>query len=130
MAGGVLAGLSPLSTAVAVGCVVTAVAGVAPGPSKPRWPLTAETVAAFLVTGLVAGAPARTLLGYPLAFIGLWAFGLTRRAFLLRAEQAERMLAETRRAHAAETQAAASPSGPGSPARSTTCSPTHSPRCR
>jgi signal transduction histidine kinase len=69
--------------------------------------VTAGTVAAFLAAGLAIGAPAQTLLGYPLTFVGLWAFGLTRHAFLLRAEQAERMLAETRRAREAETQAAA-----------------------
>ena len=64
-------------------------------------------MAAFLATGLATGAPAETLLGYPLTYIGFWALGLTRRAYLLRAEQAERMLAETRRARDAETQAAA-----------------------
>ena len=106
VAGGVLAGLSPLSTAIAVGCVVTAVAGVRL-PIETSVAITAATVASFLVTGLLAGAPALTLLGYPLGFIGLWAFGLTRHAFLLRAEQAERTLAETQRAHAAEAHAAA-----------------------
>jgi signal transduction histidine kinase len=69
--------------------------------------ITAGTVAAFLATGLATGAPAETLLGYPLTYIGFWTLGLTRRAYLLRAEQAERMLAEARRAREAETQAAA-----------------------
>ncbi len=64
-------------------------------------------MAAFLAAALATGAPTETLLGYPLTFIGLWAFGLSRHAFLLRAEQAERMLAESRRAREAETQAAA-----------------------
>jgi signal transduction histidine kinase len=105
-AGGVLAGLSPLSTAIAVGCVVTSSAGARLNP-EASLAITAETVAAFLITALATGAPAGTLLGYPLTFIGLWAFGLSRHAFLLRAEQAERMLAETRRAREAETQAAA-----------------------
>jgi signal transduction histidine kinase len=105
-AGGVLAGLSPLSTAIAVGCVVTSSAGARLNP-EASLAITAETVAAFLITALATGAPAGTLLGYPLTFIGLWAFGLSRHAFLLRAEQAERMLAETRRALEAETQAAA-----------------------
>src|SRR6185312_11232955 len=50
--------------------------------------ITAETVAAFLAAGLATGAPAETLLGYPLTFIGFWALGLTRRSYLLRAEQA------------------------------------------
>ena len=105
-AGGALAGLSPLSTAIAIGCVVTSSAG-ARLPFERSLAIVAETVAAFLITGLITGAPAETLLGYPLTFIGLWAFGLTRHAYLLRAEQAERMLAETRRAHEAETNAAA-----------------------
>ena len=105
-AGGVLAGLSPLSTAIAVGCVVTSSAGARLNP-EASLAITAETVAAFLIAALATGAPAETLLGYPLTFIGLWAFGLSRHAFLLRAEQAERMLAESRRAREAETQAAA-----------------------
>lgn len=105
-AGGVLAGLSPLSTAIAVGCVVTSSAGAGLETEKSL-AITTETVAAFLITGLATGAPTETLVGYPLTFIGLWAFGLTRHAYLLRAEQAERMLAETRRAHEAETHAAA-----------------------
>ncbi len=105
-AGGALAGLSPLSTAIAVGCVVTSTVGARLNP-EISLAITAEVVAAFLITALVTGAPAETLLGYPLTFIGLWAFGLSRHAFLLRAEQAERMLAETHRAREAETQAAA-----------------------
>ena len=106
VAGGVLAGLSPLSTAIAVGCVVTSTAGTRLNP-ETSLAITAGTVAAFLAAALATGAPTGTLLGYPLTFIGLWAFGLSRHAFLLRAEQAERMLAESRRAREAETQAAA-----------------------
>jgi signal transduction histidine kinase len=105
-AGGALAGLSPLSTAIAFGCVVTSSAGARLDTEKSM-AITAETVAAFLIAGLATGAPTGTLLGYPLTFIGLWAFGLTRHAYVLRAEQAEQMLAETRRAHDAETAAAA-----------------------
>ena len=69
--------------------------------------IVAETVAAFLVAALVAGAPTGALLGFPFAYAGLWSVSLTRREFLVRAEQAEHMLAETRRAREAETQAAA-----------------------
>jgi signal transduction histidine kinase len=104
--GGVLAGLSALSPAIAVGCVVTSTAGLRLRP-EVSLAITAETVAAFIIAGLVTGAPAGTLVGYPFAYIGLWAFGLTRHAFLLRAEEAERMLEQTRRARAAETQTAA-----------------------
>jgi signal transduction histidine kinase len=106
LAGGVLAGLSPLSPAIAVGCVVTSAAGVRLS-TETSLGITAATVAAFLATGLLVGVPTETLVGYPFAWIGLWAFGLTRHAYLLRAEQAERTLAETRRAHEAETHAAA-----------------------
>ena len=106
VAGGALAGLSPLSTAIAVGCVVTAAVGSRLA-SETSLAITAATVAAFLAAAVATGAPLGTVLGYPLTFFGLWAVGLTRRAYLLRAEQAERMLAETRRAHDAENQAAA-----------------------
>lgn len=106
VAGGVLAGLSPLSTAIGVGCVITAFSG-ARLPAGSSLPIAAGTVAAFLAAGLATGLPAQTLAGYPLTFVGLWAFGLTRHAFLLRAEQAERMLEQSRRAHEAQTQAAA-----------------------
>ena len=105
-AGGVLAGLSPNGPAVAVGCVATFSAG-ARLSTMVSLGITAETVAGFLVTGLVTGIPTAMLLGYAWAFIGLWAVALTRNEFLVRAVQAERTLAETRRARAAETQAAA-----------------------
>jgi signal transduction histidine kinase len=105
-AGGVLAGLSPNSPAVAIGCMATLSAAVHLR-TEASLGITAGTVAAFLVTGLVAGASTSELLGYSFAFVGLWSTGLTRRKFLVRAEQAERMLAETRRARQAETQAAA-----------------------
>jgi signal transduction histidine kinase len=107
LAGGVLAGLSPLSPAVAIGCVVTAAAGVRLS-TEASLAITVITIAAFLAAGLAAGGvPPQSLVGYPFAWVGLWAFGLTRHAYLLRAEQAERTLAETRRAHVAETHAAA-----------------------
>lgn len=106
VAGGVLAGLSPVSPALAVGCVATPTAGVRLN-TETSLAITAGTVAAFLAAGLATGAPIETLVGYPLAFIGFWAFGLTRHAYLLRAEQAERTLAEARRAHEAENHAAA-----------------------
>jgi signal transduction histidine kinase len=106
IAGGVLAGLSPLSPAIAVGCLVTSAAGVRLS-TETSLAITAVTIAAFLAAGLALGVPPQTLVGYPFAWIGLWAVGLTRHTYLLRAEQAEQTLAETRRARAAETQAAA-----------------------
>jgi signal transduction histidine kinase len=104
--GGALAGLSAFSPAVAVGCVVTSSAGVRLS-SEASLAITAETVAAFLIAGLAVGAPTGTLAGYPAAFLGLWAFGVTRRAYVLRAQEAEAALEQARRAHAAENQAAA-----------------------
>ena len=106
VAGGILAGLSPFSTAIAVGCVVTSSAGVRLS-TEASLTITAATVAAFLIAGFTVSAPAETLAGYPAALIGLWAFGLTRRAYVLRAEEAEEALEQARRAHAAENQAAA-----------------------
>jgi signal transduction histidine kinase len=106
VAGGALAGLSPLSTAIAVGCVVTASVGARLN-TEISMAITAATVAAFLAAGLATGAPAESLIGYPLTFIGLWALGLTRHSYLVRAELAEQTLAETRRAREAETEAAA-----------------------
>ena len=106
VAGGTLAGLSPFSTAVAVCCVVTSSAGIRLS-TEASLTITVATVAAFLISGFLVGAPAETLAGYPAAMIGLWAFGLTRRAYVLRAEEAEEALEQARRAHAAENQAAA-----------------------
>ena len=104
--GGTLAGLSPNSPAVAVGCAATFSAGVRLR-TEASLAITAETIAAFLITGLATGAPAGALLGYTFAYAGLWSVALTRREYLVRAEQAEHMLAETQRAREAETHAAA-----------------------
>jgi len=105
-AGGTLTGLSPNSAAVAIGCMASFSAAVHLRPDVSLG-ITAETLAAFLITGLIAGASTGSLVGYSFAFAGLWSMGLTRHNFLERAEQAEHMLAETRRAREAETQAAA-----------------------
>ncbi len=105
-AGGALAGLSSLSTAVAVGFVVAVSAG-ARLSTEVSVAIVAETVAAFLIAGIVSGAAPEAIIGWTAGFIGMWAFGLTRRAYLLRAVEAEQALEQARRAHAAETQAAA-----------------------
>jgi signal transduction histidine kinase len=105
-AGGALAGLSSLSTAVAVGFVVTVSAG-ARLSAEVSVAIVAETVAAFLIAGLVTGTPSEALIGWTAGFIGMWAFGLTRRAYLLRAVEAEQALEQARRAYTAETTAAA-----------------------
>jgi signal transduction histidine kinase len=105
-AGGVLAALSPNSPAVAVGCMATFSAG-ARMRTAASLTVMLRTLAAFLVAGAVVKDPTATLVGYSLAFLGLWTVGLTRRAYSERAEHAERMLTETRRTREAETQAAA-----------------------
>ena len=107
-AGGALAGLSPNSPGVAIGCAAAFSAGVRLR-TELSLGIVAETIAAFLVAALITGAPTGALLGYPFAFAGLWSVSLTRREFLVRAEQAEHMLAETRRAREAKTHAAALP---------------------
>jgi len=106
ISGGVLAGMTPFTPSVAI---VITVVSVSTPRLKPETSLsiTVAMAGAFLAGGLSTGATAGTLLGYPLGFVGVWAFGLTRRAFLSRAEQAERTLVETQRAREAETQAAA-----------------------
>jgi signal transduction histidine kinase len=105
-AGGVLAALSWGSAAVAVPCAATFSAG-----ARLRIPaslsVALRTVIAFVIAAKVVKAPTGVLLGYPFAFVGLWGVGLIRHEYSTRAEKAERMLAETRRAHEAETQAAA-----------------------
>jgi signal transduction histidine kinase len=104
--GGVLAGLSQNSPAVAIGCAAVCGAGMRLR-TEVSLGIVAQTMAAFLATGLALGDSTGALLGYSFAFAGLWSLGLTRREFLVRAEQAEQMLAESRRAREAETQAAA-----------------------
>jgi DNA-binding NarL/FixJ family response regulator len=91
---------------VAIGCAATFSAGVRL-KTELSLGIMAETVAAFLIAALATGAPTGALLGFPFAFAGLWSVSLTRREYLVRAQQAERTLAETRRARQAETQAAA-----------------------
>ncbi len=104
-AGGVLTGMSPRSAAVGIGCLVVFTAGDQLRTEVSAW-ITAETVVAFLISGLVTDALPGFLIGYSFAFIAIWLLGLTRRSYRLRAEQAERLLTQTRRAHQAQTQAA------------------------
>ena len=105
-AGGVLAGVSPSSPAIAVGCAAAFSAGVRMKTGASLG-IMAETVAAFVIAALVTNEPTGVVLGFPFAYAGLWSVAMTRREYLVRAEQAERTLAETRRAREAETHAAA-----------------------
>jgi signal transduction histidine kinase len=106
VAGGILSALSPNSPAIATGCVVTLAAG-ANLATFLSMGITAATIAAFLTAGLATSGPTGQLIGYSMGLAGLWAVGLSRRAFVIRAQQAELMLAETQRAREAETHAAA-----------------------
>jgi signal transduction histidine kinase len=105
-AGGVLAGLCTESGAVTIGCLAAISAG-AQFATDISLGITAEMVTAFLVTALVTGANIGFVIGYPCCFAGMWTLGMTRRAYILRADEAEQTLASAQRAHAAETQAAA-----------------------
>ncbi len=106
MAGGVLAALSPNSPAVAVGCMAVFSAGAR--MSVPAsLTIILRTLIAFLWAGIAVRDPVATLVGYSFAFAGLWTIGLTRRDYSTRAEQAERLLEETRKTREAETAAAA-----------------------
>jgi signal transduction histidine kinase len=106
LAGGVLAALSPNSPAVAVGCMAAFSAGarMSTGASLT---IMLRTLIALVWTGLAVHDPVAILVGYSFAFLGLWTVGLTRHEYSARAEQAERLLAETRRSREAETAAAA-----------------------
>jgi signal transduction histidine kinase len=105
-AGGALAALIPASGAMLVGTMMTFTAG-AQLSTEISLGLTAETIAAFLVSGLVAGLNVGFVFGFPVAFLGFWIMGLTRRAYIIRAESAERLLSDARRMREAETAAAA-----------------------
>jgi signal transduction histidine kinase len=106
VAGGVLAGASEFSPAIAVGCAATFSAAVRLKTSASLG-ILAGTLASFLITALIGNDVTGVVLGFPFAYAGFWSVAMTRREYLVRAEQAERTLAETRRAREAETQAAA-----------------------
>ena len=68
--GGVLAGLSPNSPGVAIGCAACFSAGVRLR-TEVSLAVMAETVAAFLIAALLTGAPTGAVLGFPFAFAGV-----------------------------------------------------------
>ena len=105
-AGGVLTGLTPYSGAVFFCLMITFSAGSLL-PTEVSVGIAAEAVAAFLTGGLVTGIAVGWAIGFPISFTGFWFLGLTRRAYIVRAEQAERLLVDARRMHTAETEAAA-----------------------
>src|SRR5260370_33031890 len=90
VAGGVLAGLSPNSPAVIVGCMVAVTAGAALAADISLG-IIGATVAAFLAAGLAAGAQTGHVIGCSFGFAGLGTAGMTRRSHRLRGAQARRM---------------------------------------
>ena len=77
-AGGVLAGVSPSSPAIAVGCAAAFSAGVRLKTSASL-AIMAETVAAFVITALLTNQPTGVVLGFPFAYAGMWSVAMTRR---------------------------------------------------
>jgi signal transduction histidine kinase len=104
--GGVLAAASPDSGALVFSCIAALTIG-ASSEMNTSLGATAAMVAAFLAAALAVGPSLGTVIGYPATFLGMWAIGLSRRSYIDRAEQAERLLGESRRAMEAETAAAA-----------------------
>jgi len=105
-AGGVLTGLTPYSGAVFF-CLMIVFSAGSMLPTEVSAGITAEAVAAFLIGGLATGIAVGWAIGFPISFTGFWFLGLTRRSYIVRAEQAEQLLVDARRMHAAETEAAA-----------------------
>jgi signal transduction histidine kinase len=105
-AGGILTGLTPFSGAIFLCLMMTFSAGSLL-TTELSVAITAEVLAAFLITALTTGLAIGWAIGFPMTFIGFWFLGLTRRSYIVRAEQAERLLVDARRVRAAETEAAA-----------------------
>lgn len=106
IAGGILTAVTPATGAAAFGSVAAMSAG-ANLTTEVSIAITAGSVASFLIAGLIVRLPSAALLGLSLAIAGFWSAGMTRRAYVLRASQAERLLTETQRAASAEAEAAA-----------------------
>jgi signal transduction histidine kinase len=105
-AGGALTGLTPFSGAMFFCLMMTFSAGSMLSTELSVVILT-DALTAFLIGGLTTGLDAGWAIGFPITFIGFWFLGLTRRAYIVRAEQAEQLLVDARRVRAAETEAAA-----------------------
>ena len=105
LTGGILTAVTPATGAAAFGSVAAMSAG-ANLTTEAGAAITAGSIASFLIAGLITRLPAAALLGLSLCIAGFWSVGMTRRAYILRATQAERLLTETRRAASAEAEAA------------------------
>jgi len=105
LAGGIVTAATPATGAAAFGSVAAMSVG-SNLSTELSLGITAAAVASFLISGLVTGLPGGVLFGFSLCIAGFWSVGMTRRAYVLRARQAERLLAESRRAASAEAEAA------------------------
>jgi signal transduction histidine kinase len=106
IASGVVAVLGPDTAAVAMYCEVAFTAGF----ELPVWEsgvLAGAGLVTTAATNLLEGRGWSHAFGLCSAFVGLWLSGASRRQYRQRAEQAELLLAETRRAAEADRRAAA-----------------------
>ncbi|WP_158889144.1 sensor histidine kinase [Amycolatopsis anabasis] len=103
---GVLVVVASASLAIALCGEVAFSAGMLFGVRRSGVAVAAGLLA-MVVTDLSSDRIAVNAFGIAGAFVGLWLSGVTRRQFLQRAEQAELLLAETRRATEATAAAAA-----------------------
>lgn len=104
--GGALGALSPHSPAIATAALAVLAAG---GGLSVRTSLGVAAAAALALTatGLVVGTDAVTVLSFLVVIGAGWGAGLIRLGYAQRADQAVLLLEQTRRAHAAEAEAAA-----------------------
>ena len=105
VAGGLLGALQPGGPAIAV----AAVAAFAAGSNVPPQSSTVVAVlgmCTLTVGGLLLGAPAAAVIGFVIILGTALGMGMIRYGITQRADQAEQLLEQTRRAAAAETEAA------------------------
>lgn len=101
--GAALTGLVPDSGAIAFACAGVVVFAIRFG-LVPASILTAVVIAVLVTSSLTFGH--RGAVGWGSLIIGLFAIGTGRRSYILRAVQAEQLLAETRRANSEQSLAA------------------------
>ncbi|NUR58485.1 MAG: histidine kinase [Catenulispora sp.] len=105
VSGGLLGALQPGGPAIAV----AAVAAFAGGSNLPPQASTVVTVlgmSTLTVGGLLLGAPTTAVIGFVVILGTALGMGMIRYGITQRADQAEQLLEQTRRAAAAETEAA------------------------
>jgi signal transduction histidine kinase len=106
MAGGVLAGLSPHSVVIAFPAVAAMAAGSALAP-EVSIAIAVAAALALTATTLAVGGDTAVMLGYLIVIGAGLGAGFVRLGYIQRAEAAEQLLEQTRRAQQAEAHAAA-----------------------